>query len=234
MAIMNRRGDNRKGRYGSASEKSYYEMKEASESRKRKRKAALEATKKKVTPRKTNAELKQIASRDNKRGLTKTQTRNIDLTGTRKRDAGVKMSQSIDASVLSNKKKPTPKRRAGVGTIDGPRKPTPKRKAGVGTIDGPRKPKTQNKSILKQPQRMSTKKSTPKATTTATKRKAGVGTIDGPRKTTAKKRTILKQPQRTSTKKSTSTVLSRLVDKITSRKKKKKVSTGRNKKRSSY
>ena len=217
MAIMNRRGDNRKGRYGSASEKSYYEMKEASESRKRKRKAALEATKKKVTPRKTNAELKQIASRDNKRGLTKTQTRNIDLTGTRKRDAGVKMSQSIDASVLSNKKKPTPKRRAGVGTID-----------------GPRKPKTQNKSILKQPQRMSTKKSTSKATTTATKRKAGVGTIDGPRKTTAKKRTILKQPQRTSTKKSTSTVLSRLVDKITSRKKKKKVSTGRNKKRSSY
>ena len=217
MAIMNRRGDNRKGRYGSASEKSYYEMKEASESRKRKRKAALEATKKKVTPRKTNAELKQIASRDNKRGLTKTQTRNIDLTGTRKRDAGVKMSQSIDASVLSSKKKPTPTRRAGVGTID-----------------GPRKPKTQNKSILKQPQRMSTKKSTPKATTTATKRKAGVGTIDGPRKTTAKKRTILKQPQRTSTKKSTSTVLSRLVDKITSRKKKKKVSTGRNKKRSSY
>ena len=149
-------------------------MKEASESRKRKRKAALEATKKKVTPRKTNAELKQIASRDNKRGLTKTQTRNIDLTGTRKRDAGVKMSQSIDASVLSNKKKPTPKKQAGVGTID-----------------GPRKPKTQNKSILK-------------------------------------------QPQRTSTKKSTSTVLSRLVDKITSRKKKKKVSTGRNKKRSSY
>jgi hypothetical protein len=217
MAIMNRRGDNRKGRYGSASEKSYYEMKEASESRKRKRKAALEATKKKVTPRKTNAELKQIASRDNKRGLTKTQSRNIDLTGTRKRDAGVKMSQSIDASVLSNKKKPTPKKQAGVGTID-----------------GPRKPKTQNKSILKQPQRMSTKKSTPKATTTATKRKAGVGTIDGPRQTTAKKRTILKQPQRTSTKKSTSTVLSRLVDKITSRKKKKKVSTGRNKKRSSY
>ena len=124
MAIMDRRGDNRRGRFGSASEKSYYEMKKAAEERANRKKA-------KAKPKsKSNAELKKIADRDNKRGLTKKQARDIDLT-----------------------------------------------------IDGPRKTKTENKSILKQPQRMST---TPKTTTP--KRKAGVGTIDGPRKTTTSKK----------------------------------------------
>ena len=148
MAIMDRRGDNRRGRFGSASEKSYYEMKKAAEERANRKKA-------KAKPKsKSNAELKKIADRDNKRGLTKKQARDIDLTGTRKRGSGAKAKTTA-----------------------------PKRKAGVGTIDGPRKTKTENKSILKQPQRMST---TPKTTTP--KRKAGVGTIDGPRKTTTSKK----------------------------------------------
>ena len=126
---MDRRGDNRRGRFGSASEKSYYEMKKAAEERANRKKAKA---KPKPKPKsKSNAELKKIADRDNKRGLTKEQARDIDLTGTRKRGSGAKAKTT------------TPKT-------------PPKRKAGVGTIDGPRKPKTENKSILKQPQRMST------------------------------------------------------------------------------
>jgi len=168
---MDRRGDNRRGRFGSASEKSYYEMKKAAEERANRKKA--KAKPKPKSKSKSNAELKKIADRDNKRGLTKEQARDIDLTGTRKRGSGAKAKTT------------TPKT-------------TPKRKAGVGTIDGPRKPKTENKSILKQPQRMSTnsKTTTPKTTP---KRKAGVGTIDGPRKTTTSNKSRLKQPQRMST-----------------------------------
>tara|TARA_R110002110_G_C13373513_1_gene710479 strand:+ start:137 stop:964 length:828 start_codon:yes stop_codon:yes gene_type:complete len=162
MAIMDRRGDNRRGRFGSASEKSYYEMKKAAEERANRKKA-------KAKPKsKSNAELKKIADRDNKRGLTKKQARDIDLTGTRKRGSGAKAKAKAKTT--------TPKTTT-------PKTTTPKRKAGVGTIDGPRKTKTENKSILKQPQRMST---TPKTTTP--KRKAGVGTIDGPRKTTTSKK----------------------------------------------
>ena len=135
MAIMDRRGDNRRGRFGSASEKSYYEMKKAAEERANRKKA-------KAKPKsKSNAELKKIADRDNKRGLTKKQARDIDLTGTRKRGSGAKAKAKAKTT--------TPKTTT-------PKTTTPKRKAGVGTIDGPRKTKTQNTSILKQPERVST------------------------------------------------------------------------------
>jgi hypothetical protein len=131
MAIVDRRGDNRRGRFGSASEKSYYEMKKAAEERANRKKATAKPKSK------SNAELKQIADRDNRRGLTKEQARDIDLTGTRKRGSGAK------------DKTTTPKTTT-------PKTTTPNRQAGVGTIDGPRKTTTQNTSILKQPERVST------------------------------------------------------------------------------
>tara|TARA_R110000868_G_scaffold368864_3_gene632068 strand:- start:4219 stop:4602 length:384 start_codon:yes stop_codon:yes gene_type:complete len=119
MAIMDRRGDNRRGRFGSASEKSYYEMKKAAEERANRKKATAKPKSK------TNAELKQIADRDNRRGLTKEQARDIDLTGTRKRGSGAKTTTPKATTTAT-------KRKAGVGTIDGPRKTTAKKKVSKG------------------------------------------------------------------------------------------------------
>ena len=194
-----KRDEGRRGRFGSLSEKNYYEMKRRAEERANKKKATA---KKAITPKPksstTAAQRKAAlakADRDNKRGLTKAQARDMGLTGDAKRVAGVKMSSSMPpkkrkrpAGVGTIKDKKTrPVQGRGVGTLNDKRT-RPVQGRGVGTLDDKRIRPLQNERLQGK----------------------GVGTIDKKPATAKKSTSILKQPERLGEKTKSRGFLSRL------------------------
>jgi hypothetical protein len=92
--LDSRRERGRKGRFGSLSEKNYYEMQKRAEA-KANAKGKDKKVEKKPTGNLTAAQMKtklERANRDNKRGMTKEEARNHGLTGDAGRKAAVKLA----------------------------------------------------------------------------------------------------------------------------------------------